>query len=326
MNEVKWGLIGCGDIARKRVATGLSSANHSALVAVSRARSDLAAEFAREFGVGKHYSDWRQMVEDSEVNAVYIATPVYLHIEQALAAAKAGKHILCEKPMALDVTECDVMIAACREHGVRLGVAYYRHFYPAVQRIKEIIQSGEIGTPIVAQVNAFERFNPSPGADRSWLVDRKKAGGGPMMDFGCHRIEILINVFGKLQSARALTTNALFPRDVEDTAVALLGFENGMQAVVSISHAAREPLDTLDIFGSEGTIRIPVLNQGVLHIKSSQGERAEELPPAANLHLPMIQDFVDAVLDQRDPRVDGHTGRAVAEVISEIYRRSAVES
>ncbi len=326
MNEVKWGLIGCGDIARKRVATALSSASNSSLVAVSRARSDLAAEFAREFGARKHYSDWRQMVEDGEVNAIYIATPVYLHKEQTVAAAEAGKHVLCEKPMALDVEECDVMIATCRNQSVRFGVAYYRHFYPAVQRIKEIIQSGEIGTPIIAQINAFERFNPSPDAERSWLMDRKKAGGGPMMDFGCHRIEILNNIFGNPHSIRALTTNALFPRDVEDTAVALLGFKNGMQAIVSISHAPREPLDTFDIFGSEGSIRIPVLNQGMLNIKSSDRERVEVLPPATNLHLPLIQNFVDSVLDQSDPRVDGHTGRVVAEVVSEIYRQSTVET
>ena len=100
------------------------------------------------------------MIADEEVDAVYIATPVHLHAAQAIAAARAGKHVLCEKPMAMNVAECDEMIAACSENGVRLGVAYYRHFYPVIDRIRSLLASGEIGTPILAQMNAFEWFDP----------------------------------------------------------------------------------------------------------------------------------------------------------------------
>src|SRR5262245_19286552 len=148
---LRWGLIGCGDIARRNVAPALRDLPGCDLVAVARARSDRAAEFAREFGARKWYERWQDLVNDSDIDAVYVATPVYLHADQTIAAAERGKHVLCEKPMAMNVEECDRMIDACSANGVRLGIAYYRHFYPAVARIKEIIESGEIGKPAIAQ-------------------------------------------------------------------------------------------------------------------------------------------------------------------------------
>ena len=96
-----------------------------------------------------------------EIKAVYLATPVYLHAEQTIAAAEAGKHVLCEKPMALSVTDCDRMIAACQANGVQLSIAYYRHHYPVIRRVKELLAAGAIGQPVIAQINAFERFDPA---------------------------------------------------------------------------------------------------------------------------------------------------------------------
>src|SRR5258705_5164769 len=158
MKKLTWGLIGCGDIARKRIAPALRDLDSGDLVAVTRARSDLAESFAREFGARKWFDSWHELLRDSEIDAVYMATPVHLHAEQTIAAAQAGKHVLCEKPLAMNTSECDRMIAACRANKVKLGVAYYRHFYPVIERTKEIIQSGAIGQPVLAQINAFEYF------------------------------------------------------------------------------------------------------------------------------------------------------------------------
>src|SRR6266850_5875990 len=124
MTKVRWGLIGCGDIAKKRVAPALRDSAQSELVAVSRAKAELAEAFAKQFGVGKWYADWYDMLRDTEIDAIYIATPVHLHAPQTIAAAEAGKHVLCEKPMALNVAECDRMIDAARSQRVKLGVAY----------------------------------------------------------------------------------------------------------------------------------------------------------------------------------------------------------
>ena len=317
--RIRWGLIGCGDIARKRVAPALRDSSLCELIAVSRARAELAESFANEFGARRWCADWHDLLMDYEIDAIYIATPVHLHAEQAIAAAERGKHVLCEKPMALNVAECDRIIDACRSNDVKLGVAYYRHFYPAVRRVKELINSGELGVPVVVQVNAFEWFDPEPSSERAWLLEQELSGGGPMFDFGCHRIEVLLDLLGDICDVKATRGNAFFDREVEDVAVANFQFDRGACGTLTVTHAAHEPQDTLDLFFTEGSIHIPVLNEGTMRVVTKNGERTEVHPNAANIHQPLIEDFASAVLENRDPIVTGEIGRAVA-VIEEKIR------
>ena len=319
MNKLAWGLIGCGDIARKRIAPALRDLENCDLVGVSRARVDLAESFAAEFGARKVYRAWTDLVIDDSIQAVYIATPVEVHAAQAIAAAEAGKHVLCEKPMAMNVAECDRMIAAARANQVKLGVAYYRHFYPIVSRAKELIAAGEIGQPVIAQINAFEFFNPTADHPRAWLLRKDRSGGGPMFDFGCHRIEVLANIFGPIARVSARLANVVFEREVEDTATTLFQFESGACATLSVTHAAREAQDTLDIFGTGGSIHISNLNEGVMRLVSAEGDKCERHPPDPNFHLPLIEDFVDAVINDRQPLVNHETGRMVAMIEEKIY-------
>jgi predicted dehydrogenase len=319
MTSFRWGLIGAGDIVRKRVAAALRDTPGSELLAVCRARADLAQAFAADVGAARWHAVWRDLLADRDVDGVYIATPVNLHAEQTIAAAEAGKHVLCEKPMAMDAAESGRMVAACEANGVKLGIAYYRHFYPAVVRIKEILASGEIGRPVVAQINAFERFDPLPDDSRYWFVKAAQAGGGPMMDFGCHRLEVLLNLFGQVEHVTGQTAKVVFNREVEDTAVAVLRFEHGPCATVTVTHAAAESNDTLDIFATEGSIHIAKLNAGVMRIMGPAGTRDETHAPAANLHAPLVEDFVRTVSSGREPSVTGEIGRRVAALEDAIY-------
>jgi predicted dehydrogenase len=319
MTKLRWGLIGAGDIARKRIAPALRDLPNCDLVAISRSRSELAESFANEFGARKWFADWRELVADDEIDAVYIATPVYLHAEQTIAAAKAGKHVLCEKPMALNVEQCDEMIQTCGGNNVKLGVAYYRRFYPVIERVKQIVARGEIGRVSFVQIHAFEYFNPSPDDLRHWLIEKEKSGGGPMIDFGCHRVEVLLNLFGAVRRIKSVVSNSIFGRQVEDTASALIQFENGAVASLIVSHASIEPRDTLDIYATNGSIHIPVLNKGDMAIKVGNVERRESHPPADNLHTPLIKNFVDSVLHNREPAVNGEIGRQISSMIEEIY-------
>ena len=316
---VHWGLIGSGDIARKRIAPALRDLASCTLDAVCRGRPELAESFAQEFGAPRWYATTAELLADPLIDAVYIATPVRLHAALAIAAAEAGKHVLCEKPMAMTVAECDDMIAACRSSGVTLGVAYYRHCYPVIARIRSILASGDIGVPVLAQVNAFEYFNPPPEHPRHWLVVRQQSGGGPMFDFGCHRIEVLLDLLGPVRGVTSMVGNVAFTRDVEDTAIAVLEFERGGYATLTVTHAAREPQDTLTIFGTEGSIHVESLNAGVMRVRRGSHDQVESLPPHTNLHQPLIEDFAAAVLAKRAPTVPGEIGRAVAVVEERIY-------
>jgi predicted dehydrogenase len=323
-----WGLIGCGDIAAKRVAAALRDAPGSCLVSVSRARAELLPAFAKEHGARRYAGDWRDLLRDDEVDAVYLATPVALHAEQAIAAARAGKHVLCEKPMALDEQDCARMIKAAEENGVRLGVAYYRHHYPAIARLRAIVRAGEIGQPLLAHAEAFAPFNPTSEHPRAWLLRKELSGGGPMADFGCHRIEVLLDLLGPVASSRGFPTKARFKeREVEDTCVAHLSFESGAQAMVSVTHAALEQRDSLEVIGTHGSARIPVLNEGLLRLTTSAGARDEHHPPHPNLHQPLIEDFIAAVRETRDPSVSGSVGLEVQRVLDSIYApREATDS
>jgi predicted dehydrogenase len=326
LSKVRWGLIGCGDIARKRVAPALRDSPLCELVAVSRAQAELAQSFATEFGARHWYPDWRDLLTDYEIDAIYVATPIDLHAQQAIAAAETGKHVLCEKPMALNAADCDRMIAACRGNDVKLGVAYYRHFYPVLHRVKELVNSGELGVPVMVQINAFEWFDPEPSDPRAWLIRRGVSGGGPMFDFGCHRIEVLLDIFGGVSDVKATLANTYFEREVEDLATAVFRFERGVTGVLTVAHAAREPQDTFDLFCTEGSIHIPVLNEGRMRVLSGAGERIEKHPPAANIHQPLIEDFARAILERRDPVVTGELGRDVALVEEAIYRQSGTSN
>lgn len=322
MKKVKWGLIGAGDIVRKRVVSALQNAENSELISVSRSQSDLAQSFAEEFGIPKWFADWRELVADNEIDAVYIATPVYLHKDQTILAAQNGKHVLCEKPMALNVAECKEMIQVCEANNVKLSVAYYRHFYPVIDRIKQLIESDEIGKPVLAQINAFEYVDISEEHPHFWFLQKEKSGGGPMMDFGCHRLEVLNNLFGEVINLKSIVTNKNFNREVEDTATAIMEFETGTCANLTVTHSAFEPQDTLDIYGDKGSIHIPVLNKGELRIRTKDGDRLELCPPHNNLHQPLIADFIEAIIDNRNPKVSGEIGKYIAELEEKIYREN----
>jgi predicted dehydrogenase len=320
MSVVGWGLVGCGDIAAKRVAAALGQSEGSALVAVARARAALAAEFAERHGSRRWHADWRDVLADADVDAVYLATPVHLHAEQAIAAAERGKHVLCEKPMALRPADCERMIAAARAHGVRLGVAYYRHHYPVIARLRELLASGEIGAPVLAQAQAFENFDPGPDHPRAWLVRRSESGGGPMADFGCHRIEVLLDLLGPVAEVHGFPDKVRYrEREVEDTCVAHLRFRGGAAAVLTVTHAALESRDSLEILGTRGSLRVDVLNQGTLRVVTATGTRDEAHPPHPNLHLPLVEDFVASIREGREPAVDGEVGLEVARVVARIY-------
>jgi predicted dehydrogenase len=318
---VRWGLIGCGDISEKRVAPAIRDIPNADLAAISRRQSELAEPFARKFGADRWYDSWEELVVDDAVDAVYVATPVYLHAEMTVAAAEAGKDVLCEKPMALDLAECDRMIQAARSNGVKLGIAYYRHFYPMVERIKEMIGGGELGDVIVVQANAFEYLTMDSDHPRHWFLEKDKAGGGPMFDFGCHRIEVFTNLLGSVTDLCSRLDRVVFDREVGDTGAVIFQFESGGMATLTVTHAVDESQDTLDVFGQNGSIHVPELNGEILRIVTDGTEQIERHPPHSNVHQPLIEQFNRAVLEDDSPGVDASVGREVNRLLAEIYEK-----
>ena len=260
------------------------------------------------------------MIGDEDIDAVYLATPVNLHKPQAVAAAEAGKHVLCEKPMALNTKECRAMIDACRANGVKLGIAYYRRFYPSVLKMKELIDSGKLGKPIVISAFAHEFWHRTDPND--WRIVPSLGGGGPLMDFGSHRLDIFYFLMGEVEKIAGLTDTVLFTREVEDTATLLMKFKNGAHGILNVSHAVLKPSDTFSVMGSKGSVEATVLNSGELTITIGSTVEKVKLPPHKNLHLPLIEDFSKAVLENRPPAITGEIGYYTSLIMERAYRSS----
>ena len=289
MNTVNWVVAGIGDIARKRVIPAIQSEPRSKLLGfVTRTPANAAA-----YPGARTWGRVEEAVADPAVDAVYIALPVALHADAAITALRAGKHVLCEKPMAMNFAEAEQMVAEGRASGRLFGVSYYRRLYPKLLRAKQLIAEGAIGRPLLAEANCHSWLEI---AGREWLADPALSGGGPLYDIASHRIDAMNFLFGKPQRACGLLSNAVHRIAVEDSATVLMRFSGGVHAVVDVrwnSHVAR---DQFRIIGENGEINLDPLNAPELWVIDASGSRTELLPPHANLHFPIVENFVDAVL------------------------------
>ena len=225
-----WGILGAGDIANRHMAPAMCNTRGHRLAAIQRRDVAAARAFAEAHGNPRIYLSEDELLRDAEVNAVYIGTPPHLHYAQTVAAAEAGKHVICEKPIACTVAEAQTMIDACASHGVRLMICHYQRFNERNQRIKRMIEEGALGKIISVRLT-FGGYTP-PKADE-WRRDRARSGGGPLMDLGSHCLDLLMYFCGPVASAQSLVDSLVWRTEVEDTATLLLRMESGAHATVS---------------------------------------------------------------------------------------------
>lgn len=319
MRVIRWGVIGCGDIVRRRVGPALKSLANCDIAGVSRNNPDRLDTCRDELNARWGFVDWRELVRGDGIDAVYIATPVHQHSEQVLAALQHGKHVLCEKPLGLNQEECQKVLTASRQSTACLGVAYYRRYYPVVRRLKEIVDSGEIGDIILASAEASETFLPAVDHPRRWILEKSRAGGGSLMDFGCHRIEVLLHLLGKEIAAGGAWGRAYAGHDVEDTATVAIQFERGATGVVTVTRGGTVARDALSIQGTRGVLQVENLNGGWMTVSDEDGTRQETLPCHDNPHLPLIDAFCTAIREKRPPDVDAEMGWRVQRIIDTVY-------
>ncbi|MDX1980567.1 MAG: Gfo/Idh/MocA family oxidoreductase [Bryobacteraceae bacterium] len=305
-----WVVVGIGDIAVKRVIPAIRN----------EPRSELYGVVTRNPGKGRDYgghvwTDLDEALADPQVNAVYIATPVALHAPQTIAALAAGKHVLCEKPVALNYAEARGMVDAAQAAGRVLGIAYYRRMYPKVHRAKELLSSGAIGRPVLAEISCHDWFNAEDGR-RGWLVDPQMAGGGPLFDIASHRIDLLNFLFGQPGSVAAQRSSVVHRRQVEDSATVLIEYPDGVRGVVDVRWHCRVGRDEFRITGTDGVMDLTPLNGARLLCNG----RGEDLPPHPNLHYPCVANFADHVLESK-PLLAGGESSIWTDWVTEQARR-----
>jgi predicted dehydrogenase len=285
--ELNWLVIGVGDITTRRVIPAIRA----------EPRSNLYGVVSRDRAKGKKFADrvWTDLAEalhDPAVGAVYVATPVFLHAPQSIAALRAGKHVLCEKPVAMNYSEAAQMVSAAQEAGKTLGIAYYRRMYPKLQRARDLLAQGAIGRPVLAEINCHDWFQAEDGR-RSWLLNPKESGGGPLYDIASHRIDVLNFLFGRPVKVSAHLSNVVHASAVEDSATVMIDYESGVRGVVDVRWHSRTPRDEFRIIGVDGEMSLTPLSGP----KLSYPGGTEDLPAHSNLHYPCVENFVSAVLD-----------------------------
>lgn len=312
MTKLKWLLAGIGDITTKRVLPAILAEPRSVLVGLVTRDPQKAAPY----GVPS-WNDLDTALRQSGADAVYIGTPVALHAPQTIAALRAGKHVLCEKPVAMNYSEAASMQAAALEAGRVFGVSYYRRLYGKVQRAKALVEAGAIGRPVFAEACCHDWFYPVDGF-RGWLVDPKLAGGGPLYDIGSHRIDLMNFFFGTPVRVAGQLSTLIQPTEVEDNATILVEYQNGVRAIIDARWHSRVVRDEFRIRGTEGEIDLTPLNGPELVYPAGR----EEIPAPANLHFPCLENFVSAVLEGQ-PLVSSGATAIVTDWITEKAVRGA---
>lgn len=321
--RLRWLLLGAGDIARKRVAPALQAAEGSQLEAVCSAHHHRSAELASTVGASLIYDDYEHALSNRQIDAVYIATPVALHVPQAIRAMEAGKHVLIEKPLGLDAQSALFAAAKAHESGVSAGCAYYRRCYPSYAYARDMLAKGELGSPIVFRTSYHSWFNPGEENPKRWRVRRAQSGGGPLADIGSHMLDLLVDLAGLPSSVFAKVSTRTHFYEVEDSSSYLLSFANGAMAQGSFHWNCRSWSHEMEIVGTEGRLKWNPFDAGVL-VRTIGGNSEElRMPNAENVHLPLISDFVNAVREQRSPVASLHEAAKTNVVLDAIYASAA---
>lgn len=293
MKTIRWGIIGCGNVTEEKSGPGFQKANHSALVAVMRRDGALAKDYAQRHNVPRWYDDAQALIDDPAVDAVYIATPPNAHKEYTLAAARAGKPVYVEKPMALNFAECQAMLNVCQQANIPLWVAYYRRCLPRFLKVKALIEGGAIGTPRTVSVTFYRRWRPAEPNNLPWRVLPEIAGGGLFVDLAAHTLDYLDYFFGPIQFVQGYATNQAGYYPAEDVVVGSFAFASGVYGTGVWSFSSYTNLDQTEIVGDKGRLTFTSFTTDPVRLTTAAGVTEFALDNPLHIQQPLIQTIVD---------------------------------
>jgi UDP-N-acetyl-2-amino-2-deoxyglucuronate dehydrogenase len=327
VKKLNFGIIGCGRIAYKH-AEAIKKNEKANLLYVCDIIEERAVDYKNKYGAERYFTDYHEMLEMPDLDVVNICTPSGMHAEMGIAAARAGKHVIVEKPMALSSIDADALINACDENGVKLAVCFQNRFNPPVQKLRRALEEGRFGK--LTHASAVVRwFRPQDYYDQAswrgtWAMD-----GGCLMNQSIHNIDLLQWMMGPVESVFGYTANNFRKIEAEDVGVAVLKFKNGALGVIEASTTIYpENLEeTLAIFGEKGTVMlggIAVNKIETWKFADSQDENLEmEQQDVPNVygfgHDALIEDFIRAVIEDRRPYIDGREGIKSLRIVVGIY-------
>jgi predicted dehydrogenase len=337
--KLKVGVIGVGAIGKTHLqaltsrSSDLTSYKNTKVIAIADINKEALKSAAEEFNIDKIFTDYHKLLA-LELDAVCVCTPPFTHATITCDAASAGKHVLCEKPMALNSAEAKEMVKACYKSGVKLGICSARsRFSPSVERAKTYIIQGKLGQIYYARTTALRR-KARPGIDflkaSKWFLDSSKAGGGALIDMGCYDIDVMLYLLGDVQpsAVSAITFQGIGETleletvyDVEEHSSVFVKFKEDLAVTFEASWAANMvPYNETVILGSKGSLK---LNPFTYYTEENRKDIATTIDLSRNPREEwnqLMKDFVTACLEDRKPKTPGEEGLKVMQIIEMAYR------
>ncbi|MGL4519245.1 MAG: Gfo/Idh/MocA family protein [Phocaeicola sp.] len=325
LKKIKWGFIGCGEVTEKKSGPAFAQIEGSEVVAVMSRDKEKVQSYAKRNNIPRWYTDAQQLIGDEDVNAIYIATPPSSHATFAIMAMKAGKPVYIEKPMAASYEDCARINRISQETGIPCFVAYYRRYLPYFQKVKELVETGQIGNVINVQV----RFAQPPRnldyntINRPWRIQPDIAGGGYFYDLAPHQLDLLQDMFGCILKAEGFKANRGGLYAAEDSVSACFTFESGLPGSGSWCFVAHESAveDRIEIIGDKGRICFSVFNFDPIALHTERGREEILLPNPKHIQLPLIQAVVEHLQGKSICSCDGISATATNWVMDRILNK-----
>ena len=297
LRHIRWGFIGCGEVTEKKSGPAFSLIDGSKVVAVMSRKAERAEAYARRHGIDRWYIDAQELLDDEEVNAVYIATPPSSHATYAIMAMKAGKPVYVEKPLAATYEECLRVNRVSKETGIPCFVAYYRRYLPYFIKVRKLVEEGRIGKIVGVQI----RFAVPPRdldynrQQLPWRVQRDIAGGGYFYDLAPHQLDLLQELIGPITRASGFCANRAGLYETEDTVSASFQFLDGLPGSGTWCFCAHKSArtDRIQIIGSRGQICFSVFTYEPITLENEEGSQIFDVPNPQHVQQPLIHRVVE---------------------------------
>ncbi|HVV54270.1 MAG TPA: Gfo/Idh/MocA family oxidoreductase [Mucilaginibacter sp.] len=295
MDNIKWGIIGCGNVTEKKSGQAYNKIAHSKLVAVMRRNAEKAADYAARHHVDRWYSDADDLLNDTEVNAVSIATPPAYHLEYAIAALQKGLNVYVEKPVTRNAQEAQAMADAVRQYNGKLTVAHYRRALPMFLFIKDLLAKNTIGDVRTVQIRMWKSLKPDliAASDTNWRVDPELSGGGYFHDLAPHQLDLMLYYFGEPEKYHGFSLNQSNTYPADDHVCGEIVFKN--KVVVngswSFNVADSQTTDLCEMIGTRGRISFPFFGTFVNWQNETEKNTVNFTHPE-HIQQPMIEKIV----------------------------------
>ncbi len=324
---INWGIIGCGNVTEVKSGPAFNKVAGSRLMAVMRRNAALAGDYAKRHKVPKFYTDAEDLINDKEVNAVYVATPPGSHKEYGIAAIRAGKPVYIEKPMALNYKECQEINEASEKYGIPVFVAYYRRTLPGFLRVKEFIEKGIIGKVQFVQLQLFKAPSDNERDGKlPWRVDPAISGGGHFFDLASHQLDWLDFVFGPIQQVKSIVRNYSGLYKAEDFVTAEFSFPDNITGTGTWCFGSPESnsRDIIEIIGSEGSIKFSTFSFESIEVVNGSGRKryVNERPEHVQLYLieKIVQSLEGRGISPSTGNSAARTAKVMDEIVAEYYK------